>query len=162
MDTSKLSPRRLTRLTGAVMAGALMLIALVACDAGGGGGEDESPSIVEPTTGPPTDPTRSSEPTEPEESDMPSETPHLDPSTGSDKPGSKSEMTITGTIESGVESGCLILDYQGTVYGIFGEYDKSVVYSGAEVTLHGHPDPSMMSFCQQGTPFMVEQAEPAG
>ncbi|GAB3221424.1 hypothetical protein GCM10027447_06930 [Glycomyces halotolerans] len=151
-----------------MMAAGLLLAALVACGAGGNGADDESPSIVVPTTGPVTDtaePTESSEPepTDAEESEpMPDETPYLDPSLGSDKPGSTSEMTITGTVESGVESGCLILDYKGTVYGIFGDYDKSVVYAGAEVELHGHLEPDMMSFCQQGTPFVVEEAESVG
>jgi hypothetical protein len=48
------------------------------------------------------------------------------------------------------------------VYGIFGNFDTSVVYAGAEVTLHGKVDTGMMSTCQQGTPFVVEDAETAG
>lgn len=85
-------------------------------------------------------------------------TPYLDPSLGSDKPREGHELTITGTVESGVESGCLVIEHDGTVYGIFGDYDESVVYAGAEVTLRGYPDPTMMSFCQQGTPFVVQEA----
>ena len=94
---------------------------------------------------------------------MPDETtPYLDPSAGSTgKPGPSGEMTLTGTVESGVESGCLVIESEGTVYGIFGNYDESVVHAGARVTLSGHTDSGIMSVCQQGTPFVVEQARPA-
>lgn len=148
------------RLLGAM----LVAGALAAC------GSQEEPAEQEETTVSPTE-AASSEPsatptaetTAPEEdTPMPEETtPYLDPSAGSsDKP--TSSMTITGTVESGVEAGCLILEYDGTVYGIFGNYDRSVVYAGAEVTLSGYTDLGMMSFCQQGTPFVVEEAESAG
>ncbi|WP_051326208.1 hypothetical protein [Glycomyces tenuis] len=165
MDTPKLRVRQLTRLTGAVAATGFLMAAVVACGSGGGsGGSEDSPNIVAPTAPAVSTTIELTEPlqTEPEVTDMPSETPYLDPSMGSsDKPTSNAVMTITGTIESGVESGCLVMTYNGTVYGIFGQYDKSVVYAGAEVTLHGHLDPGMMSFCQQGTPFVVEEAESA-
>lgn len=160
MDTPKTRIRQLTRLLGVMIIAA----ALAAC------GSQEEPA-EEDTVGSPTG-TSSSEPSEtptaettaPEEDTPMTEetTPYLDPSAGStDKPGSSSSMTITGTVESGVEAGCLILEHEGTVYGIFGEYDKSVVYAGAEVTLSGYTDSGMMSFCQQGTPFVVEEAESA-
>ncbi|WP_026923957.1 hypothetical protein [Glycomyces arizonensis] len=141
------------------------MAAVAACGASGGsGGSEDSPSIMLPTAGPVTETTEPTEPpsTDPEETQMPGETPYLDPSMGSDEPTSNAAMTISGTIESGVESGCLVMTYNGTVYGIFGTYDKSVVHAGAEVTLHGHLDRGMMSFCQQGTPFVVEEAESAG
>ncbi|WP_157930598.1 hypothetical protein [Glycomyces xiaoerkulensis] len=150
------------------MSGVLMTGALAACGGGQGGGEETAtPTTTSeaPTGAPAETGSTEPEPTDTEESEpMPDDetTPRLDPSAGSDKSGPKSEMTIGGTVESGVESGCLILEHKGTVYGIFGEYDESVVYAGAEVTLHGHTDPGMMSFCQQGTPFVVEEAESAG
>lgn len=159
MDTLKPYFRRLARPFGALAAGAL-LAAAVACgpggSGGGGGGEDTS-SAAPPDT-------ETVELTEPEVTDVPSEeeTPRLDPPTSSDKPTSNTAMTITGTIEAGVESGCLVMTHEGTVYGVFGQYDESVVHAGAEVTLRGYPDPGMMSFCQQGTPFVVEEAESAG
>ncbi|GAB3645183.1 hypothetical protein [Glycomyces tarimensis] len=161
MDTPKLHVKRLTRLLGAATSGLLIAGAIAACGGEDGGG-GEATTAAETTSEAPATQPESTEPTESEETDMPSETPHLDPSMGSDKPGSTAEMTITGKIESGVESGCLIMRYDGKVYGIFGEYDDSVVYAGAEVTLHGRLDPEMMSFCQQGTPFVVEEAESAG
>lgn len=128
-----------------------MLAALTACGAGGGGSDDETstPSVsAEPTSAP--------EATE--ESPVPEEsTPYLDPSLGdTTKPGS---ITISGTVEEGVESGCLVLEHEGTVYGIFGNIDASIVYAGATVTLQGNVDDGMMSTCQQGTPFVVEDAQ---
>lgn len=157
MNTQTSRVRRSAGLTGPLVA-AFLLVVLAACGSGGGGADDDasaSPTSAAPTTSP--------EATATEESPVPDETtPYLDPSLGdSSKPGSDSQMTISGTVEAGVESGCLVLEHDGTVYGIFGNYDSSVVYAGAEVTLHGKVDTGMMSICQQGTPFMVEDAESA-
>ncbi|MDN3240146.1 hypothetical protein [Glycomyces tritici] len=153
MNTQTSRVRRIAGLTGPLV-GVLMVAVLAACGSGGGGsdGETSTPVIsAEPTSAP--------EPTE--ESPVPEETtPYLDPSLGdSSKPGSS--MTISGTIEAGVESGCLVLEHEGTVYGIFGNFDSSVVYAGATVTLQGKVDDGMMSTCQQGTPFVVEDAQPS-
>lgn len=156
MNTQTSRIRRFAGLTGplasALMFGALMLAALTACGAGGGGSDDETstPSAsAEPTSAPEST----------EESPVPEETtPYLDPSLGdTTKPGSA--ITISGTVEAGVESGCLVLEHEGTVYGIFGDFDTSVVYAGAQVTLQGNVDDGMMSTCQQGTPFVVEDAQ---
>ena len=160
MNSQTSRVRRFAGLTGPLV-GALMLAVLVACGSGSGG-NDESPS-ESATSATPTEPTTSPEATATEESPVPDETtPYLDPSLGeTSKPGSDSQTTITGTVESGVESGCLVLEHDGTVYGIFGNFDSSVVYAGAKVTLHGKVDTGMMSTCQQGTPFVVEDAETA-
>lgn len=160
MDTHVSRSRRLTGLTGPLTA-LLMIAALAACGAGEGGSDDasETPTTVtEPT--PATSPPETSES---EESPVPDETtPYLDPSLGdSSKPGSGAQTTISGTVESGVESGCLVLEHDGTVYGIYGSFDSSIVYAGAEVTLHGKVEPDMMTTCQQGTPFVVEDARTA-
>jgi hypothetical protein len=157
MNTQTSHVRRSAGLIGPLV-GALLLAVLAACGAGEGGVDDSTaPSTsAAPSTSP--------EPTATEESPVPDETtPYLDPSLGdSSKPGSDAQMTISGTVEAGVESGCLVLEHEGTVYGIFGNFDSSVVYAGAEVTLHGAVDTGMMSTCQQGTPFVVEDAETAG
>lgn len=161
MDTPKLRVTRFTRPVGVLVAG-LLLALVAACGSGEDDAEDGTTAAQTSSEAPSTE--TPTEPSESEESPMPEETtPFLDPSMGdSDKPGTTSETTISGTVEAGVESGCLVLTYEGTVYGIFGEYDDSIVYAGAEVTLHGRLDPGMMSFCQQGTPFVVEDAESAG
>ncbi|GAA2130113.1 hypothetical protein [Glycomyces algeriensis] len=153
MNTQTSRVRRIAGLTGPLV-GVLMMAVLAACGSGGGGSDGETSTPVtsaEPTSAPETT----------EESTVPEETtPYLDPSLGdSSKPGSS--MTISGTIEAGVESGCLVLEFEGTVYGIFGNFDASVVYAGATVTLQGNVDDGMMSTCQQGTPFVVEDARPS-
>lgn len=154
MDTHTSRIRRIATAAGLV-AGACLLALLAACGAGGDGSEDESAT---PTTSPAESPTGATT----EESSVPANSPSLPPPSESSKPGSTSEMTITGTVQSGVESGCLILEYEGTVYGIYGNYDASIVYAGAEVTLRGVVDSGMMTTCQQGTPFVVSEAETAG
>lgn len=158
MNTQTSRVRRSAGLTGPLV-GAFLVAVLAACGSGGGGSDDDSSA---PSTS--AAPTTSPETTATEESPVPDETtPYLDPSLGdSSKPGSDAQTTISGTVESGVESGCLVLEHEGTVYGIFGNFDSSVVYAGAEVTLHGKVDTGMMSTCQQGTPFVVEDAETAG
>lgn len=158
MNTQTSRVRRSAGLTGPLV-GAFLVAVLAACGSGGGGSDDDSSA---PSTS--AAPTTSPETTATEESPVPDETtPYLDPSLGdSSKPGSDAQTTISGTVESGVESGCLVLEHEGTVYGIFGNFDSSVVYAGAEVTLHGKVDAGMMSTCQQGTPFVVEDAETAG
>ncbi|MEU6247590.1 hypothetical protein [Glycomyces sp. NPDC047010] len=158
MDTRTSRTRRIANAAG-LLGGALLLAALTACGAGGGGSEDDA-SATPTTTSPSESPTAATT----EESPVPDEssTPYLDPSMGdSSKPGSSSLTTISGTVQSGVESGCLVLEFEGTVYGIFGSFDSSVVYAGAQVTLHGEVDAGMMSTCQQGTPFVVQEAETA-
>lgn len=158
MNTQTSRVRRSAGLMGPLI-GAFLVAVLAACGSGGGGSDDDSSA---PSTS--AAPTTSPETTATEESPVPDETtPYLDPSLGdSSKPGSDAQTTISGTVESGVESGCLVLEHDGTVYGIFGNFDSSVVYAGAEVTLHGKVDTGMMSTCQQGTPFVVEDAETAG
>ena len=156
MNTQTSRVRRFAGLTGPLV-GALMIAVLAACGSGGGGSEDSSaPSTSAAPTTPP-------ETTATEESPVPDETtPYLDPSLGdTSKPASDAPTTITGTVEAGVESGCLVLEHDGTVYGIYGNYDSAVVYAGAKVMLRGQVDPGMMTTCQQGTPFVVEEAETA-
>ncbi|MCD0447153.1 hypothetical protein LO763_26400 [Glycomyces sp. A-F 0318] len=160
MDTHVSRVRRFTGPTGPLIA-ALMIAVLAACGAGQGGSDDESEAPATATA--PTEASSPPEASESEESPVPDETtPYLDPSLGdSSKPGSGSQTTISGTVESGVESGCLVLEHEGTLYGIYGSFDSSIVYAGAEVTLHGKVDRGMMTICQQGTPFVVEDAETA-
>ncbi|WP_335991830.1 hypothetical protein [Glycomyces sp. MUSA5-2] len=155
MDTRTSRTRRIANAAG-LLTGGLLLAALTACGAGGSGSGDETSATASPTASPTAATT--------EESTVPEETsiPDLDPTMGdTSRPGSDSVTTISGTVEAGVESGCLVLTYEGTVYGIFGSFDSSVVYAGAQVTLRGTVDAGMMSTCQQGTPFVVQEAETA-
>ncbi|WP_422753346.1 hypothetical protein [Micromonospora sp. WMMD708] len=60
---------------------------------------------------------------------------------------------LTGTVEAGVEPGCLLLDGHQLVGG-----PKDVLVAGARVTVVGRAQPDLMSTCQQGVPFLVESA----
>ncbi|SDL55329.1 hypothetical protein SAMN05216298_4340 [Glycomyces sambucus] len=154
MDTHTSRNRRIAHAAG-LLTGGLLLAVLTGCGADGSGSEDETSAAPTTASATPTDATT-------EESPVPDETTSFPPLDETSKPGGGSATTITGTIESGVESGCLVLEFEGTVYGIFGSFDSSVVYAGAQVTLHGVVDTGMMSTCQQGTPFVVSEAETAG
>lgn len=65
--------------------------------------------------------------------------------------------TLTGTPQRGVETGCLLLDRYLLIGG-----DRTLLQSGVAVRVTGHVDRTVMSFCQQGTPFIVESAAKAG
>ncbi|MEV7232283.1 hypothetical protein AB0M79_35580 [Polymorphospora sp. NPDC051019] len=64
-------------------------------------------------------------------------------------------MTLTGTVTAGVEPNCFLLDGYLLVGG------TPTVRAGARVTVTGRVQADMMTTCQQGTPFVVEAAEPA-
>ncbi|TWP50736.1 hypothetical protein FKR81_19210 [Lentzea tibetensis] len=72
---------------------------------------------------------------------------------------SAGELTLRGTVEPGVESGCLILVTGGQEYLLLGG-DRNVVTAGADVVVQGVPRPGEQTTCQQGVPFEVKNAEP--
>ena len=39
--------------------------------------------------------------------------------------------------------------------------DPDVVKEGAKITVRGRPNPGLLSYCQQGTPFEVSEAHAA-
>lgn len=67
-------------------------------------------------------------------------------------------MELRGTVESGVEAGCLILKTGGKTYNLIGG-DRDVVKAGAKVVVRGEERPDMVTTCQQGVPFQVTSAE---
>ena len=71
-------------------------------------------------------------------------------------PGSSRPMTLSGTVEAGVEHNCFLLDGYLLVGG-----SPDLVRAGARVTVTGHVQPGLMTTCQQGIPFMVQRVEPA-
>jgi hypothetical protein len=86
------------------------------------------------------------------------------PSTGKPAGGA---LTISGTVSAGVEPNCLLLQDGGTTHLlILGAELKAdpataaAVTAGKKVTLVGRSEPSMMSTCQQGVPFMVTSVRP--
>jgi hypothetical protein len=70
---------------------------------------------------------------------------------------SASSQTITGTVSAGVEPHCLILRDAAGSHSLYfhDESLRSSAPAGSHVTLSGHPEPGMMTTCQQGEPFIV-------
>jgi hypothetical protein len=81
--------------------------------------------------------------------------PSLEPSSG--KPAVSGAETITGKVVAGVEPNCLLLQSDGASHLLV--FDDPAMRSdaavGATITLVGRSEPSLMSTCQQGTPFIV-------
>ncbi|WP_447002527.1 copper chaperone PCu(A)C [Saccharothrix isguenensis] len=80
--------------------------------------------------------------------------------TSAGTPPSRPEVTLSGTVQVGVESGCLVLATDRGQYVLLGA-DPQVVRAGAEVVVEGVPQPDQATTCQQGTPFTVRDARPA-
>ncbi|MEU7930995.1 hypothetical protein [Micromonospora echinofusca] len=101
---------------------------------------DPSSSAVPPTPGDPVDPTGPALPPPPRPSNAPTK-----PPTGG--------TTLTGTVTSGVEPNCLLLDNYLLVGG-----PRDLLKPGAKVTVTGRVQRDLLTTCQQGTPFLVETA----
>ncbi|CAM3581671.1 hypothetical protein [Stackebrandtia soli] len=86
--------------------------------------------------------------------------PTLDPSEGIEDEEKETAMTLTGKIESGVESGCVLLEQDGTLYNLVGG-DRQVLTAGASVEVTGTVNKGLMTTCQQGTPFQVDSVKAA-
>lgn len=76
---------------------------------------------------------------------------------GPSKPPPVGAATLTGTVQAGVEPGCLLLDGYLLIGG-----PREVLTVGASVRVTGKIQPDLMSICQQGIPFMVETAARRG
>ncbi|MEV6637115.1 hypothetical protein AB0M54_40925 [Actinoplanes sp. NPDC051470] len=135
----------------------LVLIAVVAAlaTAGCARSTDTSgqPSAASPGGQPPA--ASSASPGLPESSDLPA------PSKGGD-PGDTGAQTITGKVSAGVEPNCLVLTGGGKSHLlIFADAAlKAEAKEGATVVVTGRADPSLMTTCQQGTPFLVTAVRP--
>ncbi|MEU7958433.1 hypothetical protein [Micromonospora humida] len=150
------------------MAVVVLLAAGVAL-AGCGDGADVTGPPATPTSSPtptvaPTDtvtPTGTVPPSTPPASVAPSAPPAgsvppggLKPPPGGPRlPPGPGATELTGTVEAGVEPGCVLLDGHQLVGG-----PKDVLVAGARVTVTGRAQPDLMSTCQQGVPFLVESA----
>ncbi|GIJ77381.1 hypothetical protein SAMN05443287_105263 [Micromonospora phaseoli] len=135
----------------------IVCTALAACGGqdAGDGSATPTPTGASPVTELPTpDPTGSAPPpSDPVDPTAPTTRPTVRPS-GPTKPPTTGEVTLTGRIDSGVEPGCLLLDGYLLLGG-----PRDVLTAGATVTVTGRADPSMMTTCQQGTPFVVASAK---
>lgn len=66
-----------------------------------------------------------------------------------------------GTVQAGVEPGCLVLDTGEQSYLLVGG-DQATLRAGERVVVRGLPKPDLMTTCQQGTPLEVQEVRPAG
>lgn len=71
------------------------------------------------------------------------------------------EVTLTGTVQKGVEPNCLVLQAEeGRQFLLLGG-DPQVLRSGEEVVVDGTSVPGRPTTCMQGVPFLVGDARPA-
>ncbi|MGW0216228.1 hypothetical protein ACWDXH_17745 [Micromonospora chokoriensis] len=130
-------------------------VALSACGSqdAGGGTPTPTPTGAQPVTSSPTpDPTASPstvDPTPPASSKTPKAPKPGGPST----PPGVGATTLSGTVQGGVEPGCVLLDGYLLLGG-----PRDVLTPGARVEVTGRVEPGMMTTCQQGTPFVVSAA----
>jgi hypothetical protein len=82
----------------------------------------------------------------------------LPPSKG--VPSAGQSVTVTGTVEAGVEAKCLILRADSVTYQLV-DGDPAVVFVGAHLTITGVLRPDIRSYCMQGIPLQVSRAQPA-
>ncbi|MEU4569682.1 hypothetical protein [Micromonospora sp. NPDC023956] len=129
-------------------------LALGACAGQDGSGNQDGGTAANPSqTGAPVT-------TPSEGTDSPGTPPAVPPTEG--KPGGPSASaapggaTITGTVTSGVEPGCLLLGEYLLVGG-----PRDMIKSGAKITVTGRVQADLMTTCQQGTPFLVDRVNPA-
>ncbi|KAB7743973.1 hypothetical protein GA707_10925 [Nostocoides sp. F2B08] len=75
--------------------------------------------------------------------------------------GSLERVTVTGVLEEGVESGCVVITdvESGQVYTVTGTGLPERL--GERVTVTGTVDPDMVSYCQQGAIILVDEVTPA-
>lgn len=137
----------------------MTVVAAVVAVAGCGGSPDDDavvsppPESSEPTFTPPGPPVTSTEP--PVTSTEPPVDPTADPTS---PPVSDDPTTLTGVVEAGVETGCLLLEGHLLLGGE--SDDGELLQVGRNVQVTGHVEKNMMSTCQQGIPFRVETVEP--
>jgi hypothetical protein len=144
--------RHAVKISFVLVAGALAATVLAGCSGGSGkpaqpGGSVSASSSPGPSTSVPT-------PTATSSGQPPTPTPTL--TVGG------AEMTVSGTVVEGVEPSCLILQTSGKDYLLLlpASMDRSKVRPGAKLVVSGRLQPGMMSYCQQGTPFMVSSVSP--
>jgi len=147
MHTSVRDLRRSWRTTRQLVAATALLatVALAGC-----GSDQPTGPPTSATTGPaaPTTPTRT-----PGGSLSASPLPPASPgATGT----ARADQTLTGRVQEGVESGCLVLvDDSGTVLANLIGFDPTGVDVSGVIEVTGSFNPDLMTICQQGRPFEV-------
>lgn len=141
-----------------VMLAVAVAIAVSGC---GGGGEAESGAVSPAATGttatsttPPDGPASSGSPTEP----VPTTSTPTDPDIPATVVSPGPRVVVSGSVEAGVEAGCLILEGYQLVA------DSALWYSaltaGDPVEVTGYVDNGRPSMCQQAKPLVVTDVRP--
>jgi hypothetical protein len=71
-------------------------------------------------------------------------------------PSDRAVVTITGEVVEGVEMNCFVLRQAGGPDYLL-IVDPAELPVGATVTVRGYPEPDLVTYCQQGTPFVVTE-----
>ena len=69
--------------------------------------------------------------------------------------------TVTGVVAAGVEAGCLLLETGSETLLLLG-VRREDARPGTRIRVTGTRNPGLMTTCQQGVPFQVQQVRPAG
>jgi hypothetical protein len=121
---------------GLLVAFGLLLGACANPDSGQGAASGGAPTTATPTTTAPT------------------------PTTG-EMPRDRIKVLASGTVQEGVEPGCLILDTgKGQRYVLLSK-DKAKLRPGAKVEVIGVRVAGQISYCQQGQPLEVQSVKAA-
>jgi hypothetical protein len=70
------------------------------------------------------------------------------------------EITVVGVVEVGVEQGCRLLRTAEQLFQLVGSA-SALIQPGARLRVRGRANPSLLTTCQQGTPFQVIDVQPA-
>jgi len=68
-------------------------------------------------------------------------------------------LTLSGTVEPGVEAGCHLLTAGGSTYQLI--WGQGEIIDGQRVEVMGAVSEGLMTTCQQGIPFVVERLIPS-
>ncbi|MGC7102537.1 hypothetical protein ACPZ19_48375 [Amycolatopsis lurida] len=74
--------------------------------------------------------------------------------------GETGDVRVTGTVEAGVEPGCLLLETGTTRYLLIGG-DRSRLEPGQRMTITGSTQPGAPTTCMEGIPLTVDEISPA-
>ena len=133
-----------------------VLCLLSAC--GGGTSPSGESASAPPSSPPPAGPAPASAPPASPPASSPAPPPSALPEDLVVPPAGR-ETVLTGTVEAGVEPGCLLLQASGVVHQLVGAVQG--LAPGQRATVRGRPDPGLLTTCQQGTPFVVASSAPA-
>jgi hypothetical protein len=70
-------------------------------------------------------------------------------------------VRVAGTVVSGAERGCLLLNTETRRYHLTGGDSETTLEPGQEVTVTGLADMSTTSSCEQTIPLTVSEVDPA-